>query len=711
MADFDPYLEWLGIPTQGRAPHHYRLLGLDLFESDTNIIAGAADRQIAHVKTFQNGPQGNIAQDVLNRLANARLTLLKPESKSAYDHKLKQKIHEMRAAQAQAKGVAPQSRPVPATQHPPGSPVVEISGAPITTAPPRKKGNPLLSIIFMIATWLSSAVAAVVVGYFIINSSWFPGNQPDPDVIDGNDDGNGRFAISVDREDPKKPLELPKVEDVPALAQANTKPALKTPVRSDFRGDEYGSSSTGSDTRDNPRTTDIVQSKVDPAPVSDPKFFGSPDKTNPADSELPIEKSTVPDREILVAHERELESLYQTGYDKNAPPMEKKKLAEALLKDGLATREPTMQFAMLQQSVEIASSIADGETAVKSLEEMDRRFEIEFWTRADAAIALAKRKAKAMPQYMAMAEGIDKLIGRAFSDNQFDEAFSYSAIGAQLARKFKDQPRFDRLENLSKSLKDVKLISQQSVEAETKLAADPNDPQANLERGNFLFLVEDDLGTAIKYWKKSSSEELKKIAELEDGINNSSGDQLLELATCWRELGERQKTFADIQFSFRAKELCERSATMLDGLTKLKAETAARELGESLKGRSPFREIAMGSSEFQPTGSAFLDNVYQSEWRIDFSTSTSLPDIKKATFSQSGIATLVTLEDQTYHVNFTATADSVFWVQNTIRGESAQVALKPYSTTSTTSLKCYYIRSTSTTKTPSTAGYAYKLNP
>ena len=190
MADFDPYLEWLGIPTQGRAPHHYRLLGLDLFESDPNIIAGAADRQIAHVRTFQNGPQGNIAQDVLNRLANARLTLLKPESKSAYDQKLKQRIHEMRAARAQAQGGNPQSRPAVTTaQRLPGSPAVEISGAPITTAPPQKKGNPLVKMIFMITTWLSSAVAAVVVGYFIINSSWFPGNQPDPDVIDDNDDG------------------------------------------------------------------------------------------------------------------------------------------------------------------------------------------------------------------------------------------------------------------------------------------------------------------------------------------------------------------------------------------------------------------------------------------------------------------------------------------------------------------------------------------
>ena len=100
MTEFDPYLKWLGIRSRGRAPNHYRLLGLDLFESDSDIIANAADRQISHVKTFQQGPEGEYAQDILNRLANAQLTLLKPESKAAYDQKLKAKIKALRAARA-----------------------------------------------------------------------------------------------------------------------------------------------------------------------------------------------------------------------------------------------------------------------------------------------------------------------------------------------------------------------------------------------------------------------------------------------------------------------------------------------------------------------------------------------------------------------------------------------------------------------------------
>ena len=35
---FDPYYKWLGIPPQDQPPHHYRLLGIELFEPDRDVI-------------------------------------------------------------------------------------------------------------------------------------------------------------------------------------------------------------------------------------------------------------------------------------------------------------------------------------------------------------------------------------------------------------------------------------------------------------------------------------------------------------------------------------------------------------------------------------------------------------------------------------------------------------------------------------------------
>lgn len=86
---FDPYRKWLGIPQKDQPPHHYRLLGLELFESDADLIEGAADKQMSHVRQYQSGQHAAEAAKLLNELATARLCLLKPSTKKAYDAKLK----------------------------------------------------------------------------------------------------------------------------------------------------------------------------------------------------------------------------------------------------------------------------------------------------------------------------------------------------------------------------------------------------------------------------------------------------------------------------------------------------------------------------------------------------------------------------------------------------------------------------------------------
>ena len=109
MAEFDPYLKWLGIRDPQRPPNHYRLLGIEIFENDREIIASAADRQMAHIRSFQNGPDAAVSQKLLNQLATARACLLNEQKKFGYDQGLKAGIQ---AAQA------PTPAPQPATASP-----------------------------------------------------------------------------------------------------------------------------------------------------------------------------------------------------------------------------------------------------------------------------------------------------------------------------------------------------------------------------------------------------------------------------------------------------------------------------------------------------------------------------------------------------------------------------------------------------------------
>lgn len=85
---FDPYHKWFGIPSWEQPANHYRLLGLTLFESDADVIETAGDQRMAHLRTFQVGAHAADCQKLLNEIAAARLCLLTPERKSAYDDEL-----------------------------------------------------------------------------------------------------------------------------------------------------------------------------------------------------------------------------------------------------------------------------------------------------------------------------------------------------------------------------------------------------------------------------------------------------------------------------------------------------------------------------------------------------------------------------------------------------------------------------------------------
>lgn len=86
---FDPYHRWLGIPPKDQPAHHYRLLGLDAFESDVEAIRDAAEQRIAHVRTYQLARHSELSQKILNELAAAKACLLDPEHKAAYDAQLR----------------------------------------------------------------------------------------------------------------------------------------------------------------------------------------------------------------------------------------------------------------------------------------------------------------------------------------------------------------------------------------------------------------------------------------------------------------------------------------------------------------------------------------------------------------------------------------------------------------------------------------------
>lgn len=125
---FDPYRIWLGIPAEQQPPNHYQLLGIGTFESNPDVIENAADRQMSHVRTFQSGEHSDDSQRILNQITQAKLCLLKPESRAAYAAKLRSQQPVRPPSSEQAIPVSPTAD---STAHPGMAPIVSPTAIPV----------------------------------------------------------------------------------------------------------------------------------------------------------------------------------------------------------------------------------------------------------------------------------------------------------------------------------------------------------------------------------------------------------------------------------------------------------------------------------------------------------------------------------------------------------------------------------------------------
>ena len=150
---FDPLHKWFGIPPTEQPPDDYRLLGVARFEDDEDVIDAAADKQLAFLHDLTNGEYGELAEELSNRVSAARLRLLNPKKKAAYDEQLLDEESEFESglntdannsATAAAQAVIPTAPPAYASANPPAyASANPPANSPVPTSPPGSASTPL----------------------------------------------------------------------------------------------------------------------------------------------------------------------------------------------------------------------------------------------------------------------------------------------------------------------------------------------------------------------------------------------------------------------------------------------------------------------------------------------------------------------------------------------------------------------------------------
>lgn len=314
---FDAYRKWLGIPPAEQPPNYYRLLGIELFESDQDVISNAADRQMVHIRTFQTGKFSQQSQELLNELSAARVELLNTGKKKVYDEKLRAELESKAAAGVTVVPVGsapPIFPPVPPTAAPPPvpppvsgfappisppqmgvpAPPPLIAPAPAQPISPRsvsqkKKQDPAMAIGIMAA-----AAIFLVFIFFISLQKTTPGPERGKVIQPGTSGGSRNTVSSSHSSTPRKRTD-------PTTTSPNRRtssPGTRTSDPSNFSHDWPSTGDEDEDVDLNPNEMDPIDDSSTPD-FSQGGLFDSltiPGREDPdslgSDSQSSVKKST-----------------------------------------------------------------------------------------------------------------------------------------------------------------------------------------------------------------------------------------------------------------------------------------------------------------------------------------------------------------------------------------------------------------------------------
>ncbi len=596
MPEFDVYRKWLGIPSEEQPPNLYRLLGVGLFETDADVIANAADRQMAHVRTFQTGQHSALSQKLLNELAAARITLLDAKRRATYDETLR-----AQRATAEPAGVASSSAVPPPFFDPASddenSDPLDLSPPPFspalagyTAARRRKKSRqgPLVAAGVALAT-LILLVWLVLSGTYKQFLPDSPSNAPKaaeksaraaPSDAHLNETSTSSARQPLVTHKPPPPLSdaasaAPPAErrDPPKLVQKPL-PQKRAPILQSKAPDEADSAPSPSATETAPAGDTSLPEDPESKPEDVLGLLPLPEEAAQKKAEETIRKSLFP---------HDFEAAERSGRHEA--------LAKKLLEEGLATTEdPPATFVLLKLAAIESAAAGDIETTFAAFDALAQRFQptpLEF--KMNVVESLAKAAKLTAAQRVLLATRMLETTSDAAEREQYELADRALALARQLSSKARDPALVKEVANRGKRLQESKQAYQKVEQSLKTIESSPDDVGANEIVGRYYCFTKGNWQRGLKYLVAVDDQGLRDLAK-RDLASPKAGAQRLALADDWWDLSETQHGLARQTIRQRAAYWYKQ----IEGLTGLNQSKVRHRLAEIANGEDDERGLPAG---------------------------------------------------------------------------------------------------------------------
>ena len=602
---FDPYRKWLGIPPRDQPPHHYRLLGIEMFESDPDVISNAADGRMGQIRTFQTGRHSEWSQRLLNEIAAARVCLLNEAKKAAYDETLRQQLGGQNAPPVVvSRGATPPVVPPEIDSRSSGVPRI-VPSAPGS----RPRNRQRLSILVVVA------LAVVVIGLAVslLQSGGGPDadTPPDTDVaIQDNTVTDGTATqpeeVSPGGQEPPEggePVDGEGMEEgvagVPAPDSPSPEPIpspVTPPAEPDRRGPGDLMASPSQSVSAEP-VPDSPSPEPAPAPATPPT---EPDRRGLGDLLKPPSRS-VPDELDQEAARLQIREIFEDDFDSLDTPADEVALAAKLRQQGIGTNDdPVARFVFLKMAADLAASAADPLEAFKAIDAIKQHYDADVLEMKAEVLAGVVKVIRGGETGAHLAQVAALLAEEAVDRDEYKMADRLFYLGGVAARKADNKILVKIITGeLTAREREVARTARAYAPVEKALAVladNPLDAEANGEVGRWHCFEKNDWPEGLAYLAKGEDTSLAELAQRDLAAlgNLLSSDQQRQLGDGWWELSGSERGVTKAVYMCRAVYWYEKA---LFGLAGLERAAIAKRLETAASDKDVMRSRTWGAVE------------------------------------------------------------------------------------------------------------------